>query len=163
MLLHKLILTNLLSFEKTTLDLKPLNILIGHNGSGKSNLIEAISLIQSAPGSIAAPIREDGGIRDWIWQGAGTNSNAGLKHLFHRLMPICQIFVMALNFQSSRSGNGFIVARQSCRNVGRKETCQTHMTDCRSEGIRSTRRIPHEIGKNQNNHCCMVKLFFNGI
>jgi hypothetical protein len=51
MLLHKLILTNLLSFEKTILDLKPLNILIGHNGSGKSNLIEAISLIQSAPGS----------------------------------------------------------------------------------------------------------------
>ena len=79
MLLHKLILTNLLSFEKTTLDLKPLNILIGHNGSGKSNLIEAISLIQSAPGSIAAPIREGGGIRDWIWQGVGTNSHAGIE------------------------------------------------------------------------------------
>ncbi len=78
MLLHKLILTNLLSFEKTTLELKPLNILIGHNGSGKSNLIEAISLIQSAPSGIAGPIRESGGIRDWIWQGA-TDSNAGFE------------------------------------------------------------------------------------
>lgn len=79
MLLHKLILTNLLSFEKTTLDLKPLNILIGHNGSGKSNLIETISLIQSAPSGIAGPIRESGGIRDWIWQGAAPNSNAGFE------------------------------------------------------------------------------------
>ena len=79
MLLHKLILTNLLSFEKTTLDLKPLNILIGHNGSGKSNLIEAISLIQSAPIGIAGPIRESGGIRDWIWQGAAPDSNAGFE------------------------------------------------------------------------------------
>jgi predicted ATPase len=77
--LHKLILTNLLSFEKTTLDLKPLNILIGHNGSGKSNLIEAISLIQSAPIGIAGPIRESGGIRDWIWQGAAPDSNAGFE------------------------------------------------------------------------------------
>jgi len=73
MLLHKLILTNLLSFEKMTLELKPLNILIGHNGSGKSNLLEAISLMQSAPNGIAGPIRESGGIRDWIWQGAQQN------------------------------------------------------------------------------------------
>ncbi len=79
MLLHKLILTNLLSFEKTILELKPLNILIGHNGSGKSNLIEAISLIQSAPSGIAGPIRESGGIRDWIWQGAAPDSNAGFE------------------------------------------------------------------------------------
>jgi predicted ATPase len=78
MLLHKIILTNLLSFEKTTLELKQLNILIGHNGSGKSNLIEAISLIRSAPSGIADPIRESGGIRDWIWKGS-TDNNAGFE------------------------------------------------------------------------------------
>lgn len=86
MLLHKLTLTNLLSFEKTALELKPLNILIGHNGSGKSNLIEAISLIQSAPSGIAGPIRESGGIRDWIWQGAA-DSNAGFETFVTPLAP----------------------------------------------------------------------------
>ncbi|PPD50453.1 MAG: chromosome segregation protein SMC [Methylobacter sp.] len=79
MLLHEITLTNLLSFEKTTLELKQLNVLIGHNGSGKSNLIEAIGLIQSTPSGITGPIRESGGIRDWIWQGTAANNIAGFE------------------------------------------------------------------------------------
>jgi predicted ATPase len=46
-----------------------LNVLIGPNGSGKSNLIEAISLLQSAPSALASPVRDGGGIRDWLWKG----------------------------------------------------------------------------------------------
>lgn len=49
--------------------LRPLNVLIGPNGSGKSNLIEAISLIQSAPQLLASPVRDGGGIADWLWKG----------------------------------------------------------------------------------------------
>ncbi len=86
MLLHEITLTNLLSFEKTTLELKQLNVLIGHNGSGKSNLIEAIGLIQSTPSGITGPIRESGGIRDWIWQGA-INKTAGFETVVSPLAP----------------------------------------------------------------------------
>lgn len=78
MLLHEITLSHLLSFEQTTLKLKRLNVLIGHNGSGKSNLIEAIGLIQAIPGSMAGAIRESGGIHDWIWQGA-QGKTAGLE------------------------------------------------------------------------------------
>lgn len=52
------------------IQLQPLNIVIGPNGSGKSNLIEAIELIRSAPKELLTPIRDGGGVRDWLWKGA---------------------------------------------------------------------------------------------
>lgn len=71
MMLHEIRANNLLSFgpEGISLQLRPLNILIGPNGSGKSNLIEAISLLRAAPSHLASPVRDGGGIRDWIWKG----------------------------------------------------------------------------------------------
>ncbi|NLQ16903.1 AAA family ATPase [Marinomonas sp. M1K-6] len=71
MLLKSIQLTNFLSYgdESTMVELKPLNIVIGANGSGKSNLIEAIELIRSAPKDLLTPIRDGGGIRDWLWKG----------------------------------------------------------------------------------------------
>ena len=61
-------LENLLSFGPDTeaLELRPLNVLIGPNGSGKSNLIEAIGLLKATPRDLTIPIREGGGIRDWL-------------------------------------------------------------------------------------------------
>ncbi len=72
MLLREIKASNLLSFgpKSDRLELRPLNVLIGPNGSGKSNLVEAISLLRAAPTHLAAPIRDGGGIRDWIWKGA---------------------------------------------------------------------------------------------
>ena len=52
------------------LSLEPLNVLIGPNASGKSNLIEALSLLAAAPGDLQAPIREGGGVHEWLWKGA---------------------------------------------------------------------------------------------
>ena len=71
MLLERIELRNLLSFGPQTeeLELRPLNVLIGTNGSGKSNFIEAIGLLQAAPTDLAAPIRTGRGVADWIWQG----------------------------------------------------------------------------------------------
>ena len=51
------------------LSLEPLNVLIGPNASGKSNLIEALSLLAAAPGDLQVPIREGGGVHEWIWKG----------------------------------------------------------------------------------------------
>ena len=46
MLLRKIKLENLLSFRNTEVELRGLNVLIGANASGKSNLIEAIGLFR---------------------------------------------------------------------------------------------------------------------
>ena len=68
-MLNNIILTNFLSFQDVNIELRNLNILIGVNGSGKSNLIDAIELLHSAPEDIAQPIREGGGVTEWIWKG----------------------------------------------------------------------------------------------
>ena len=71
MLIRRIKQTNLLSFgpDSEEIELKRLNVLIGPNGSGKSNLLEGIDILRSAPRDLAAPIREGGGIHDWIWRG----------------------------------------------------------------------------------------------
>ena len=71
MLIKSLHLKNILSFKDTKLDLQPLNVLIGANGSGKSNLIDVIGLLKAVPGDIAGFLRSNGPTDDWIWKGAG--------------------------------------------------------------------------------------------
>jgi predicted ATPase len=66
MLLRSISLTDLLSFHETTLELRPLNVLIGPNASGKSNLIAAISLLKAAPDDLLRALYEGGGVREWI-------------------------------------------------------------------------------------------------
>ena len=62
---------NLLSFGPDGIDLElgPLNVLIGPNGSGKSNFLEIFSLLKAAPQTLAAPVREGGGVQEWVWKG----------------------------------------------------------------------------------------------
>src|SRR5580698_7851439 len=61
-------LENLLSFKHVELELKPLNVLIGANASGKSNLIRAFGLLRALSKDMSAEIAEGGGIRGWINQ-----------------------------------------------------------------------------------------------
>ena len=64
-------LENILSYgpDSTEFELLPLNVLIGPNASGKSNLIEALSLLESAPSNLQRPIEMGGGTREWLWKG----------------------------------------------------------------------------------------------
>lgn len=64
-------LTNLLSFgAETEITFNTgLNVLIGANGSGKSNLIEAISLLQAMPKDLGKVLRDGGGVEEWLWKG----------------------------------------------------------------------------------------------
>ncbi len=69
MLIKRLILKKVLSFNDSTIELGQLNILIGPNAVGKSNLIEVIGLLQATPTSFPAAILRGGGVRQWIWLG----------------------------------------------------------------------------------------------
>ena len=62
MLLRKVKLENLLSFRNTEVELQGLNVLIGANASGKSNLIEAIGLLQAAPVDLSTAVLRLGGV-----------------------------------------------------------------------------------------------------
>lgn len=80
MLIHSIQLNNFLSFsaDAEVIPLGPLNVIIGPNGSGKSNLMESIELLRSAPEQLLKPIREGGGVRDWLWKGAKGTPTATL-------------------------------------------------------------------------------------
>ena len=69
MLISRVTLKNLLSFRDATLELLPLNVLIGPNASGKTNFIDAISLLRAAPNSLQSAIINGGGVRYWKWLG----------------------------------------------------------------------------------------------
>jgi len=71
MLLEQITLRNLLSFRDATIDLGPLNILIGENTAGKSYLIEAVSLLQAAPSDMRNALLRGGGVHFWLWLGDG--------------------------------------------------------------------------------------------
>ena len=61
----------LLSFcsDMEPVELCWLNVLIGHNESIKSNVIEALEPIKSTSTDSTAAIRAGGGAAEWIWKG----------------------------------------------------------------------------------------------
>jgi predicted ATPase len=100
-LLRSIRLKNLLSYgsEGETLELEPLNVLIGPNASGKSNLIEALTLLAAAPTDLLRPLLEGGGVEEWIWKGEARGvKRAELEvYLCHPLTFRYQLEFMAHN------------------------------------------------------------------
>ena len=71
-MIKSITLTNFLSYGPATnpIDFRSLNVIIGPNGSGKSNLMEALELLRATPKDLLTPVRDGGGVRDWLWKGA---------------------------------------------------------------------------------------------
>jgi len=87
-------LNNFLSFGDVgeVIELGPLNVLIGKNSCGKSNLIEAFSLLKALPKDLLDPIRRGGGIREWLWKGSDQSPiaeiNVSLNYPERSSMPL---------------------------------------------------------------------------
>lgn len=82
-LIERLTLRSFLSYgsEGASLDLLPLNVLIGPNAAGKSNLIEALAVLRATPRDLAATLREGGGIREYIWKSEDEGERASIEVL----------------------------------------------------------------------------------
>lgn len=82
-LIRTLRLKNLLSYGSAgeQVSLEPLNVLIGSNATGKSNLMEAVALLRAMPKDVAAVVREGGGIGEWLWKGERDNPVAEVEAL----------------------------------------------------------------------------------
>jgi predicted ATPase len=120
MLIERLRLKNILSFRDSTIKLGKLNVLIGPNAVGKSNLIEVIGLLQAAPNGLAQAIMRGGGIRQWLWLGAD--------------LPLAATIVCDMRLRSGRQGgpltyllqilgepSGYEISREELAKRGGKE------------------------------------------
>ena len=74
-------LENILSYgpETPEFELEPLNVLVGPNASGKSNFIEALSILGGTPKDIQEPLRKGGGTIEWLWKGTQDPEDATIE------------------------------------------------------------------------------------
>lgn len=68
-------------------DLMPLNVLIGPNAAGKTNLLEAFDLLAATPTNLAVPVRQGGGVGEWLWKGEGTANAATVEVILDAETP----------------------------------------------------------------------------
>ncbi len=112
-LLKTIRLENILSYstEMETLTLEALNVLIGPNAAGKSNLIEIISLLAATPNNLLGPIREGGGVSEWLWKGSVSPIASIDTQWFYPHAPKNQILRYQLSFTCT--GNRFELVDES--------------------------------------------------
>lgn len=92
-LIQSIRLQNFLSFgpDAGEIELKALNVLIGPNASGKSNLIEAVGFLRASPIDLTSPIRDGGGVAEWLWKGSQRTATAEVNALVYYpegIMPL---------------------------------------------------------------------------
>ncbi|MBP7937489.1 MAG: AAA family ATPase [Phycisphaerae bacterium] len=82
-LLNGVHLKGFLSFgpKSEQIELTKLNVLIGPNGVGKSNFIEAMELLHATPADFSGAIRIGGTPTDWIWRGGKGTATARIEAL----------------------------------------------------------------------------------
>lgn len=100
MLIHHLKVSGLLSFGPKGVDLplQALNVLIGPNGSGKSNFLEVLSLLRASPTKLPEPVKEMGGVREWLWKGPHSRRAASIDAVIaypQGKMPIRHVLEIA--------------------------------------------------------------------
>jgi predicted ATPase len=84
-LIQSIKLKNFLSFGPDTpeFELKSLNVIIGPNSSGKSNLIEAFDFLRATSKDLSYAIRGVGGVTDLLWKGSKETPTAELEAVIY--------------------------------------------------------------------------------
>ena len=108
-------LENILSYGPDTepFPLEPLNVFIGLNGSGKSNLIEALSLLRAAPRDIREPIVAGGGVGNWRWKGDNRGSSPTVEVTLNHIPASVKYMLAFTGFD-----NYFGLARETLDRLG---------------------------------------------
>lgn len=109
-----------------------LNILIGPNGVGKSNFVEAIELLHATPSDFSGAIRIGGTASDWLWGGEKGASSAWVGGT---LAPVEQMPELRYGLEFTDSGNRLEVVDEILE--------EAHNTDARKSDVRFYYRFQH--------------------
>ena len=104
-------LENILSYgpNPEAFALEPLNVLIGPNASGKSNLIEALSVLAAAPKDIQVPFRAGGGVHEWFWKGPSKNPLSTIEVTVENQFKLLPPTPLRYKLTFSELSGGFVI------------------------------------------------------
>ena len=104
----ELIIKNYRRLRHIDMELRPFNVLIGGNGSGKTSLLEVMEQLASSA---------QGNLHDTLSAGGGLNSlltyDSGSEMEFHVLRPIDAEVPLEYSLTLRTSGMGYEIARES--------------------------------------------------
>src|SRR5207247_2037565 len=116
-LITRVVLKNYKSVASCSVRLGPLIFLVGQNGSGKSNFLDALRLVsESLNSSLDHALRERGGINEVRRRSSGHPTHFGIRLEF--TMPDSTTGYYAFRVGAKPKG-GFEVQREECRIYGR--------------------------------------------
>ena len=144
-LLNSLHLKGFLSFgpESEPVKLTGLNVLIGPNGVGKSNFIEAVELLHSTPADFAGAIHLGGLPIDWVWSGDKKTTAARIEA---RLSPVNKTPELRYAIEFTESADRLEIVDEVLEESKKKE----------SEGERCALLLPCQRGHphQHGSRCC---------
>jgi predicted ATPase len=114
MFIKRLVLKKILSFNDAEIELGQLNVLIGPNAVGKSNLIEVLGLLQAAPNSsLVTAILRGGGVRQWLWMGDAVASPIATIECDLNLIRGRQVDALAYKLRFSEEARGLVILEEN--------------------------------------------------
>ena len=117
-LIKRVVLKNYKSIASCSVELQPLIFLVGQNGSGKSNFLDALRLVsESLNSSLDHSLRERGGINEVRRRSCGHPTHFGIRLEFS--LPDATSGYYAFRVGAKPKG-GFEVQREECRVYARQ-------------------------------------------
>jgi predicted ATPase len=112
-LITRVVLKNYKSVAACSVRLRPLLVLVGQNGSGKSNFLDALRLVsESLNGSLDHALRERGGVNEVRRRSTGHPTHFGIRLEF--ALPDATFGYYTFRIGAKPKG-GFEVQREECR------------------------------------------------
>lgn len=111
MLIHNIKVKGLLSFGPQGIDLplEPLNVFVGPNSAGKSNLTEILALLKNASSDFFKPTRGTGGTQGWLWEGAASARKASIEVIVEYPKGVANL---RHEFEITESQSQFILTKE---------------------------------------------------
>jgi predicted ATPase len=110
--LTRVVLSNYRSIGAADVRLGPLTYLVGRNGAGKSNFLDALRLVsESLNGSLDQALRERGGLQEVRSRFAGAPAHFGLRLEMNLGKNITATYALQI---SARADGAFRVEREEC-------------------------------------------------
>lgn len=135
-------LDGLLSFAPGSepLELRPLNVLVGPNSSGKTNLVEALRLLSVTPTHLDAFLRQSGGPDAWIWRGKPRADSAMIDMVVDPGTPARRPFRYRMEFAAP--GSDTLLVREAIEGLSPHDPVASNLRGDRSLLTEGTDSVP---------------------